>query len=206
MQLLFVLEIIGTIAFAISGALVGIQKKMDVFGVVVLGLTTAVGGGILRDLILNITPPAAFRNPVFAVIAIVAGIVLFIPGIRRAFEHKGKIGDTLLLVMDSIGLGLFTVVGVRTAQASITESNLFLITFVGVLTGVGGGILRDVFAGNMPYIFVKHFYACASIIGAWACVLLWPYTGELPAMVTGAALTVLLRLLAAHFRWSLPRA
>ena len=206
MQFLFVLEIIGTIAFAISGALVGIQKKMDVFGVAVLGLTTAVGGGILRDLILNITPPSAFRNPVFAVIAIVAAIVLFIPGIRRAFAHKGKIGDTLLLVMDSIGLGLFTVVGVRTAQTSIAESNLFLVTFVGVLTGVGGGILRDVFAGNMPYIFVKHFYACASIIGAWVCVLLWPYTGELPAMIAGAALTVLLRLLAAHFRWSLPRA
>ena len=78
MQFLFVLEIIGTIAFAISGALVGIQKKMDVFGVAVLGLTTAVGGGILRDLILNITPPAAFRNPVFAVIAIVVGGVIFL--------------------------------------------------------------------------------------------------------------------------------
>ena len=86
------------------------------------------------------------------------------------------------------------------------EMNLFLITFVGVLTGVGGGILRDIFAGNTPYIFIKHFYACASIIGAWTCALLWPHTGSVPAMIAGAALTVVLRLLAAHFRWSLPKA
>ena len=108
--------------------------------------------------------------------------------------------------MDSIGLGLFTVVGVQVATAAMPERNLFLITFVGVLTGVGGGILRDVFAGNTPYIFIKHFYACASIIGAWTCALLWPYTGSVPAMIAGAALTVVLRLLAAHFRWSLPKA
>ena len=205
MQILFALEIIGTIAFAISGAVVGIQKKMDIFGVCILGLTASVGGGILRDLILNITPPAAFQNPAFAVTAILVSILFFIPAVRNAFEHR-KVYEALILIMDSIGLGLFTVVGVQVATAAMPERNLFLITFVGVLTGVGGGILRDVLAGNRPYIFVKHFYACASIIGAWTCALLWPLTGSVPAMITGATLTVILRLLAARFRWSLPKA
>ena len=205
MQILFVLEIIGTIAFAISGAVVGIQKKMDIFGVCILGLTASVGGGILRDLILNITPPAAFQNPAFAVTAILVSILFFIPAVRNTFEHR-KVYEALILIMDSIGLGLFTVVGVQVATAAMPERNLFLITFVGVLTGVGGGILRDVFAGNTPYIFIKHFYACASIIGAWTCALLWPLTGSVPAMIAGATLTVILRLLAARFRWSLPKA
>ena len=206
MRILFALEIMGTIAFAVSGAIVGIQKKMDIFGVCILGLTASVGGGILRDLILNITPPAAFQNPAFAVTAILVSILLFIPSVRTAFEHRKWINDVLILIMDSVGLGLFTVVGVQVATAAMPERNLFLITFVGVLTGVGGGILRDVLAGNMPYIFIKHFYACASIIGAWTCALLWPVTGSVSAMAAGAVITVILRLLAARFRWSLPKA
>ena len=119
MQILFVLEIIGTIAFAISGAIVGIQKKMDIFGVCILGLTAAVGGGILRDLILNITPPAAFQNPAFAATAIVVSILVFIPAIRNVFEHGKKFYEALILIMDSIGLGLFTVVGVQVATAAM---------------------------------------------------------------------------------------
>ena len=204
MTILLVLEIIGTIAFAISGAIVGIKKKMDLFGVSILGLTTAVGGGIMRDLILNITPPAAFRTPIFAVTAVIVSIIVFLRPVYSSLEQKGTVYDILLLIMDSIGLGLFTVIGVQVAQTSSADANLFLITFVGVLTGVGGGILRDVFAGNTPYVFVKHFYACASIIGAWACALLWPVLGDIFSMAIGAVLTTILRLFAAYYRWSLP--
>ena len=206
MHIFFLLEIIGTIAFAISGALVGIEKKMDIFGVTILGLVTAVGGGILRDLFLGSTPPVALRDPVFALTAIFVSIVMFLPSVRRMLASTGRIYDLLLLLMDSVGLGLFTVAGVQIAYAVTTEKNLFLITFVGVLTGVGGGLLRDTFAGNMPYIFIKHFYACASIIGAWICALLWPYSGALSAMIAGASATVVLRLLAAYYHWSLPKA
>ena len=206
MNILFALEIMGTVAFAISGAIVGIQRNMDIFGISILGLTTAVGGGILRDLILKIAPPSAFRTPVFAVTAVIVSIIIFIEPIHSFIERKGVIHESLLLIMDSIGLGLFTVVGIQVARSSGAGPNLFLETFVGVLTGVGGGIMRDLFAGNTPSIFVKHFYACASIIGAWVCVLLWPYIGENASMFTGAALIVVLRLLAAHYRWHLPRA
>ena len=206
MNLLFVLEIIGTIAFAASGAIVGIQKKMDIFGVAILGLTTAVGGGIMRDLILNITPPAAFRNPAFAATAIVVSVLIFIRPFEESIEKRKAAYEKVLLIMDSIGLGLFTVIGIEVAKSSGTEPNLFLESFVGVMTGVGGGILRDLFAGHMPSVFVKYFYACASIIGAWACILLWPYAGANISMFVGAVAIVAMRLLAAHFHWSLPKA
>lgn len=206
MHILFVLEIVGTIAFAISGAHVGIEKKMDIFGVSMLGLTTAVGGGILRDIILGNTPPAALCDPVFAVTALIVSILVFIPSVRELFGKKGRIYEIILLIMDSLGLGLFTVIGVQIAHSVSMGSNYFLITFVGVLTGVGGGLMRDVFAGNKPYIFIKHIYATASIIGAWICVLFWDIIGELPAMFTGAVFIIALRLLAAKNHWSLPKA
>lgn len=206
MPVLLALEILGTIAFAVSGAIVGIQKRMDIFGVSILGLTTAVGGGVLRDLILNITPPAAFRSPFFAVTAVIVSIIVFFKPVHASIERKGTIYEKMLLIMDSVGLGLFTVIGVEVAKASHTETNLFLQTFVGVLTGVGGGMMRDVFAGKTPSIFVKNFYACASILGAWTCALLWPALGDNASMLAGAVVIVVLRLLAARYRWSLPRA
>jgi len=89
--MVFFLELIGTVAFAISGAVVGIQKKMDIFGVAILAMTTAVGGGIIRDVILNITPPAAFRNPVFTLSSIVIGIIVFV--INRPLEYEPSCGD-----------------------------------------------------------------------------------------------------------------
>jgi uncharacterized membrane protein YeiH len=206
MYLFYVLELIGTVAFAISGAVIGIRKEMDVFGVAILGLTTALGGGVIRDLILNITPPAAFQDPVLALTAIIVSILVFIRPVRTEAARKKALYEKLLLIMDAIGLGLFTVLGVQVAIRSTVDTNLFLVTFVGVITGVGGGMLRDIFAGIRPYIFVKHFYACASIIGAWTCALLWPYAGSFASMIIGASLVVVLRLLAAHYRWSLPKA
>ena len=106
--------------------------------------------------------------------------------------------------MDSIGLGIFTVVGIMVAQNRIVNNPFFLV-FLGVITGIGGGVMRDVMAGNTPYIFVKHFYATASIIGAIVTVVLWGYIGATFSMVIGAVLIVVLRLLAAHFHWSLPK-
>jgi len=143
--LVFVLELIGTVAFAVSGAIVGIKKQMDLLGVIVLGVCTAVG------------------------------------------------------------LGVFTVVGVQCAYRQTEHYTLFLTVFVGLITGVGGGVLRDVFSGERPYIFVRHFYACASIIGALICALCWNRLGANVAMLFGAAAIVVLRLLAAYYHWSLPK-
>jgi uncharacterized membrane protein YeiH len=203
--MLFLLEMIGTIAFAISGAVVGIQKKMDIFGVAILAMTTAVGGGIIRDVILNVTPPAAFRNPVCTLAAIAVGIIVFY-FVKHHFQpHRLTFYEKLLLVMDSIGLGIFTVIGVETAYLRAANVNVYLAVFVGVITGVGGGVMRDTFAGNTPYIFTKHFYACASLIGAVICALSWTWLGQTGAMLTGAVVILILRLLASHYRWSLPK-
>ena len=204
--MLGIFELFGTIAFAASGALTGLSKKMDILGVATLGVVTAVGGGVIRDLILGNTPPATFQNPTYALIAIVVSLIIFIPVVRRVLFKKQQVYDTIMLFMDSIGLGAFTVVGIQTAYAFDNTHNVFLLIFVGVVTGVGGGILRDILAGNTPYIFVKHFYACASIIGAIVCIILWKYVGQSTAIISGATVIIVLRLLAAHFRWSLPKA
>lgn len=205
MTLFVAFEILGTIAFAVSGAVVAISKKMDIFGVAILGMTTAVGGGILRDLILGITPPAAFQSPGYALTSIAVSMLVFLPPVRRLLHWNEKLYDTALLLFDAIGLGIFTVIGVQTAYIATGELNAFLAIFVGVVTGCGGGVMRDVFVGSPPYIFVKHFYATASLLGAVACLLLWNI-GQMPAMLIGAAVTLTLRLLAAHYRWSLPKA
>ena len=163
---LLILELAGTLAFAVSGAITGLKKNMDLFGVCILGLTTAVGGGVIRDVILGNTPPATFQDPIYAMVALGTSLVLFLPGIRRLLMWDQRLYDLTLLVMDSAGLGIFTVMGIRIAYSSTSDPTLFLLVFVGVVTGVGGGVLRDVMAGDTPYIFVKHVYASASLAGA----------------------------------------
>lgn len=206
---IFIIEIIGTIAFASSGAMVGIKKQMDLLGVCVLGMTTAVGGGMIRDLILGVNPPVMFQNPTYALVAIAFSVLIFFGMyfFQGKFAHSkfSEIYDRLMMVFDSLGLGLFTVVGVTTAVNIGYETTGFLQIFVGVLTGVGGGVLRDIMAGNTPYIFVKHVYASASIIGAAVCVLVELWFGEFTAMMAGAAVVFIIRLLAVRFKWNLPR-
>lgn len=201
----FALEIIGTVAFSVSGAMLGIQKKMDILGIAILGLTTAVGGGVIRDLILGITPPRTFQNPVYAVVAIGTALLICTPWVRRFFGRRQYLYDVIMLWMDSLGLGIFTVVGIQTAYGVSEDFGIFLLIFVGAVTGVGGGVLRDIMAQEPPYIFVKHFYACASLAGAAACALLWEPLGEGIAVIAGVAVVVVLRLLAARLRWSLPK-
>ena len=204
--LTFVFELFGTVAFAISGAITGLKKKMDIFGVVILAVVTAVGGGAIRDIVLGNTPPMTFRNPVYALVAIATGILVFIPAVRKLPSKNPKVFDVFLLVTDSVGLGIFTVMGIRTAINLNHGENLFLLVFVGVVTGVGGGLLRDMMAGNTPYIFVKHIYASASLAGAVLCVLLWKPLGATAAMAVSAIVIITIRFLAARFKWSLPKA
>ena len=202
---LLIFELIGTVAFAASGAMTGLKKRMDIFGIVTLGLVTAVGGGVLRDLVLGNTPPEAFKTPIYGFVAMIASIIIFLPVCRKLILKKSHVFDALLLVMDSLGLAVFTVAGIRTAAVVTHDFNVFLFIFVGVATGTGGGVIRDVLAKNTPYIFVKHFYAMASLIGAGVCIALWKQVDDLIAMTIGAFIVFALRMLAAYFRWNLPR-
>ena len=203
--IIFVLEMIGTVAFSISGAMTGIRKGMDILGISILGLTTAVGGGVIRDLVLGITPPKTFQNPVYAMVAIATALIVCTPWVQNLFSKRQNYYDLIMLWMDSVGLGIFTVVGIETAYSVSTDFSLFLMVFVGAVTGVGGGVLRDVMAQDPPYIFVKHFYASASLIGAVVCALLWETLGQSVSIIAGVAVVLVLRLLAAKFRWSLPK-
>ena len=198
---ILVLELIGAAAFAVSGAMTGIRKHMDIFGAFVLALTVAVGGGIIRDIILGAFPPAMFQNPIYALTAFLTCLIVFIPQVRDLLERSSRI----MLLADSIGLGIFTVSGAMRAFEVSDHPTVFLAVFVGVITGVGGGLLRDVMAGDMPYIFVKHIYATASIIGALLLCALLPFTKEYIAMLSGAVVIVVIRLLASHYRWRLPK-
>ena len=202
----FVFEMIGVVAFALSGAMWAIRQEMDVLGVCVLGATTAVGGGIVRDLMLGITPPTMLVNPTAALIAIGVSILVFLPFMQRLLRGgSNHIYERLMLLADSIGLAVFTVTGVSVGFANLASPSIFACTFLGVLTGVGGGVMRDVMSRSKPYIFVKHFYACAAIIGALVCSVLHPLTGEFWATLIGFVLILSLRLLAAAFHWSLPK-
>lgn len=207
--LLFFIEAIGTIAFASSGAMVAIKKQLDLLGIIVLGVTTAVGGGMLRDIILGNFPPTLFKDPIYVFLAFVTVMLLFIL-IRK--NQKFISGPSMLTyekimnLFDAVGLGAFTVVGMDTALLSGYRDYQFLTIFLGVITGVGGGILRDMLAGQTPHVLKKHVYACASIAGALLYAVLMNWINEDAAMLTGAFSIVLIRLLAARFCWNLPTA
>ena len=208
-EFIFILELIGTVAFASSGAMIAIEKKMDIFGVNVLGATTAVGGGIMRDIILGLTPPGAFSHPVYVLVAALTSTILFVIAYAKptAFESRVKTDyyDKLMFWCDTAGLGIFTVVGIQAAVRAVGGENVFFFVFIGTHTGVGGGVLRDIMAGETPYILVKHIYACAAIAGGIVCVVGRTAFGEAYGTILGLAATVLLRFLAAHFRWNLMR-
>lgn len=205
---MIILEILGTIAFSISGAIEAMKKDMDMLGVLVLGLITAVGGGILRDIVIGEFPPAVFQNTQMVLIALVSALIAFLAAMLSVKPHRDvpvKIWNLVLLISDAVGLGAFTVLGIQHVQTYRGYVHPLLLLFVGVITGVGGGIMRDICAGNIPYIFRKHVYATASIAGA-VIYLCLQKTGYTQMAAVASVLSVLcLRLLAAKFKWNLPR-
>lgn len=203
---LHILEIIGTIAFAVSGAFVAIKAKFDIFGVIVVGCITAVGGGILRDVLIGCVPPRIFANGYLVAVAAVTSVAVF--GLsffaKNKFEVVNAKADRINNVFDAIGLAAFTVMGTEVSFENGFSANCFLSVTVGVLTAVGGGLLRDIFTENLPYIFKKHIYALASIGGSLIYYLL-RNVQSVAAVIVGLTFVIAIRLLATKFRWSLPK-
>ncbi len=200
-------ELTGTIAFACSGAMIAIKNRLDYFGVVVLGITTACGGGMLRDLIIGRTPPSLFTNSTNVVIAFWVVSLLFLCVKFQwhvYFEPLSKAYDDLLNLLDAIGLGLFTATGINLSISAGYGQYRFLCVFLGVTTGVGGGILRDILAGRTPAVLKKHIYACASIAGAVLYLYLLPHSDSDAAMAVSSAFVVMIRILARKYKWNLP--
>ena len=208
--ILLILEIVGTIAFAVSGAFVAVKAKLDVFGVLIIGCITAVGGGITRDLLIGQTPPAIFSNLYVLLIAVMSSAAVFI--IARVMHRKFLVAyekvEPIQNVFDAFGLAAFSVMGTEIAFVYGLSDNFIRAILLGVLTGVGGGVLRDVLTSTTPYIFKKHVYALASMAGAvvYYCLRLLPMEDTFLPSVVAMALVVVLRLLAAKYRWSLPKA
>lgn len=214
MSILFVIEIIGTIAFAISGAIVGIQKKLDLFGVIFLSIITATGGGIFRDVFIGNIPPTSFKNPTYCVISIVTAIIVFyaypkfLSGLCRTEHGAGFIGKSraLMLVSDAMGLGIFTAIGANAAVVNF-ESNIFIVISMALFTGVGGGMVRDAFVQNIPVIFTKEIYAVATIIGATVFYVVNLALGDTTiAIYSTFAVTFLTRMISVKYNLHLPKA
>lgn len=208
-DLTFVLEMIGTVAFALSGAMVAIQKRLDFLGILVLGITTAVGGGMIRDLIIGVHPPMMFVKPIYVMVSMISILILFLViKINHASPKflESALYETLFNLMDAIGLGVFTVVGVNSVMNNDMNHMLFLKIFLGVITGVGGGLLRDMMANETPGILRKHVYACASIVGAISYILLYDWLHSGVAMILSIIVVVVIRVLAKHYEWNLPKA
>ena len=194
----YVMDLIGAIAFAMSGAFVAIKQEMDLLGVVILGITTSIGGGIVRDILIGDIPPSGLITPIYQIIAIAVSIIVFIPKVRKYINLDSK----FFVFVDAIGLGAFTISGCIKA---LPFENILFQLFLGVLTGVGGGVLRDVFANQKPMIFVRDFYALASLIGAVVFMVL-QNRSQIVAMIAGLVTIVVLRMLAVTFKWNLPNA
>ena len=207
-SVLLAIELIGTVAFAITGVITAIEKKFDIFGAIVLGTVTAVGGGIVRDIILGYLPPMAFRKSVYAITAVVTSLAVFWIAYffgKRIQKHY-DVYSQVINIFDSIGLSVFVIGGVNSAIACGFEENMFLTVFVATLTGVGGGVMRDIMAGRVPKILRKRVYALAAIIGSVIYYILIHYNlcSSTFAIIIGAGSVIVIRILATIFRWNLP--
>ncbi len=205
------IEIIGVIAFSISGSMVAIRRKTDLFGVILLSIITTLGGGLTRDVILSFSPPAFFSMKSYILISAVIATLVFLFARKLShtyLENELKI-EHINDVFDALGLGIFAVMGVKVAfDNGHTEDALICIT-CGLLTGICGGMLRDILTNYTPFVLVKRIYALAALAGSSVYYLLYIYGDILHinnnfAIIIGVLVTFILRILAMTFKWNMP--
>jgi uncharacterized membrane protein YeiH len=187
-------------AFAVTGAFKAIEHKSDIVGIIILSTITGVAGGIIRDITLGRIPPNAVVNPLYIIVTVSVAIIIFF-----VYQSLKKYMN-LLLKFDAIGLGVFTIIGATIAY-NIFGLNFLTMAFAGVLTAIGGGILRDVFINEIPIVFVKELYASTSFIGIIIFFAMLSIGISLDLAVLPSIGTVTgIRLLAMKYNWNLPRA
>ena len=196
-HLTVVLDWVGTLVFALSGALLGVQKRFDLFGVLFLSFVAAAVGGIVRDVLIGAVPPVAITDIHYFAIAMIGGVLTFY------FYPKVTSHQRQILLPDAVGLGLFAVIG---AQKAIDHGiNPLMAAILGMLTGIGGGMTRDVLAGTIPFVLRADLYAVAALAGG-AIVSIGAVRGMHPEypMILGAAICIFLRVMAIYFGWRAP--
>ncbi|ETS91712.1 MULTISPECIES: trimeric intracellular cation channel family protein [Veillonella] len=201
----YIFDMIGTIAFAVSGALVGVARKMDIFGMSVLALATAIGGGIVRDVLLGYFPPNSLRNIVYVTVVIAVTIIVFIIySSRYRRQVMGPRSRASYLFADAVGLASFTVTGASAGYTLYPDLPIFIV-LLGTITAVGGGIIRDMLAQRIPSVLKEDVYALPSIIGGivYYVMVLYGWVGQ--AVYGAFSIVLIIRLLAIKYRWSLPK-
>jgi uncharacterized membrane protein YeiH len=193
----FAIDILGTIAFAISGVLVAMEKKLDLFGVLIIAFVTAVGGGTLRDMLIGNTPVVWMRESVY--IFTILGTVIF----AILFVNQLKYLRKTLFLFDTIGIGLFTMVGIEKGLSA--ELVPIMCIILGTITASFGGVIRDILCNEIPVIFHKEIYATACILGGISYFLLiqLPIDGAY-AYIVAILIIILVRILAVKFHIALP--
>lgn len=196
--LLLAVDLLGTFVFALSGALLAVRRNFDVFGVAVLALAAALGGGVIRDVLIGAVPPVALVDGRYGVAALVAGAIGFV-----AYRPLERLGPAVR-VFDAVGLGFFTVAG--TSKALSAGLRPFAAIVLGVVTGIGGGIIRDLLAGEVPLVLRREIYAVAALVGA-AVVAAAEITGRYGPVAAGIAVATVfaIRMIAIARRWNAPR-
>lgn len=203
-EIMFVLELIGAAAFAVSGAMVAIEKRADIFGILFLAVTTALGG-VIRDVLIGRIPPVMFVSYWYLLISVVAALAVFIDAYLRSEKYKLHLDklDAVNNIFDAIGLAVFTVSGMNAAMP--VSDNVILVLFVGMCTGVGGGMLRDVMTNTMPKVLRKRVYAVASLLGGGLYYAMYALgVNQIVSLGCGMLLIFALRLFATIFKWNLP--
>ena len=197
-------DVLGTMAFALSGAMVGLARRMDIFGISVLAIATAVGGGMIRDVLVGITPPMTLRDNTNFLLAVgVALAVSFIYRFVKLNRDRKQQMAALFNISDTIGLAAFTITGALTGFRHDIAGTYVLPMLLAAITAVGGGMIRDVLAQRMPVVLHADVYAVASLFGAFTFCVVKDFTGmELASWIT-FFVVVLLRLAAIHFHWNL---
>jgi uncharacterized membrane protein YeiH len=206
---IFIIEIIGVIAFAASGAMRGILKQLDIIGIILLALITSFGGGVIRDIILARTPPALFVQSNYIIYTLVGvATALCCTGYAYLRKRRNALNivtkSIILNVADAVGLGIFCITGAVIAVEAGYQDNFMLVLFVGGISGVGGGVLRDILVGEIPIIFRKYIYLIPSLLGTIAYYALSFTSLPILAMGVGVAIIITLRVLAIVFKWNLP--
>ena len=202
-----VTEAVGVAACSISGSMIAIKRKLDAFGVVIIGCITAVGGGFIRDITIGIAPPAVFSSEYILPLAALVSVVTFaaVYFYHNTYTLVNNRANNIINIFDAIGLGAFTIIGTEAARRAGFYENMLLAVTLGTITGVGGGVLRDIMTNVTPYVFRKHIYAIASIIGSVIYYLADMAGAErLFSVVASLAVVITIRILASKYRWSMP--
>lgn len=202
-----ILSFIGVASFSASGAMVGIENGTDIFGIMLLSAVTATGGGVLRDVFLGLAPPKIFIEPTYLFIACLIALVLFLfaYSFSDKYNEKKDFIDKANNIFDALGLGIFVALGTQNAIDLGYFKNPVLSVLIGTITGIGGGVIRDILVLKIPLILRKHIYATAALTGSITFYLLHIFAVKYCYnLIISLLITFTIRILASHYKWNLP--